>query len=191
MKITTRDALIVVDVQKDFCPGGTLPVNEGDAVVPVINVMLPLFEHVFFTRDWHPADHCSFDPAPQFIDGSWPAHCVAGTPGATFHDALTVPERAEVINKGMDAGREAYSGFEGTPLAEALSARGVKRLFVCGLATDYCVKNTALDGLKHGFDVALVEDACRGVDLPPGSCEQALDAMQRAGVTRCASGELE
>ncbi|MBM3289549.1 MAG: nicotinamidase [Candidatus Hydrogenedentes bacterium] len=190
MKIEANDALIVVDVQNDFCPGGALAVAGGDGIVAGINALSPKFPVRVFTRDWHPADHCSFSADPQFVDKSWPAHCVADTPGARFHSRLAVPADASIVNKGTDAAKEAYSGFDNTPLAEALRARGVRRVFVCGLATDYCVKATALDAVKNGFDTFAIEDLCRGVDIPAGTARAALDAMRGAGVRTCTSGEL-
>lgn len=185
------DALIVVDVQRDFCPGGALAVRDGDAVVPAINRILPQFQHRFFTRDWHPQNHCSFSPNPRFADQSWPMHCVRESEGAAFPSQLIVPSDAVVVDKGTHPEREAYSGFEDTDLAELLRRRGIQRIFVCGLATDYCVKATALDGLKNGLQVIVVEDACRGVDVPPGTVAQAIEAMQRAGIEFCMSGDLE
>jgi nicotinamidase/pyrazinamidase len=190
MHIESSDALVVVDVQNDFCPGGALAVAGGDEVVPIINVLVPRFSKHAYTRDWHPANHCSFDDNPKFVDGSWPAHCVQGTEGAKFY-AVEVPQGALIVDKGTDPDKEAYSGFQGTTLAADLNAKGVKRLFVCGLATDYCVKGTALDGIKQGFDVVLLEDACRGVDLPAGSAAQAVEAMKTAGVVVARSEDLE
>lgn len=190
MTIEPTDALIVVDVQQDFCPGGALPVEEGDQVVPVANALLPKFRHVVCTRDWHPPNHCSFSETPTFQDGSWPAHCVQDTPGAAFHPDLRIPDHALFVDKGADPAAEAYSGFQGTDLDRQLRDRGVTRLFVCGLATDYCVKATALDGRAAGFDVVLVEDGCRGVDVPPGSAAEAVAAVQRAGVAVCRSGDV-
>lgn len=191
MKVELTDALIVVDVQRDFCPGGALAVADGDRVVPVINRILRLFQHVVLTRDWHPENHCSFSETPEFVDGSWPPHCVAYSPGAEFHEDLQIPEMVLVVSTGTQPDKEGYSGFEGTPLAGELARHGVKRLFVCGLATDYCVKSTALDGVKHGCEVVLLEDACRGVDVPPGSVAEAIQAMRDAGVDVRTSEELE
>lgn len=182
MKPTVSDALVVVDVQRDFCPGGALAVAGGDEVVPIINQLIKHFDHLVFTRDWHPADHCSFSPAPQYHDKSWPVHCVAGSSGAAFVEGLDVPAHALIVDKGTAIDKEAYSGFEGTTLAETLRGRGVASIVVCGLATDYCVKNTALDGLRHGFRVTVVQDACRGVDVPPGTADAALHEMAAAGV---------
>ena len=190
MNIQDSDALIVVDVQNDFCPGGALGITEGDAVVPLINTLTPRFKTRVFTRDWHPPDHCSFAEEPAFMDGSWPQHCVAGTKGAEFHADLTVPDDAHVISKATDPEAEAYSGFQDTDLADRLRSRGVTRVFVCGLATDYCVKQTAIDARAAGFETVLIEDGCRGVDYPAGSALQAIADMEAAGVQRAQSGEL-
>lgn len=191
MKIGPTDALIVVDVQNDFCPDGALPVSEGHRVVPVINRLLLLFDHVVFTRDWHPQDHCSFGDPPEFKDGSWPVHCVADSPGAEFHGDLHVPVDAKIVSKGVDANEEAYSGFSGGALAEDLRNWGVERIFVCGLATEICVKHTALDGVDNGFQVVLIENACRGVNFPTGSATDAVEEMKRAGVEVRWSEDLE
>ena len=185
-----RDALVAVDVQNDFCPGGALGVNGGDRIVPIINRLIPCFHHVVFTRDWHPLDHLSFDPQPEFIDKSWPPHCIAGTSGARFHPDLQIPDRALIVSKGTDPGREAYSGFQGTDLKRELEKRGVNRLFLVGLATDYCVRSTALDALSEGFEVIVLEDAVRGVDVPPGSADAALDEMRIRGVSILSSDGL-
>lgn len=190
MMITDGDALVVVDIQVDFCPGGALPVNEGDQIVPIINGLIPRFRFVALTRDWHPPNHCSFSDTPAFIDGSWPVHCVANTPGAAFHPHLLQPPDAHIVSKAMNADREAYSDFDGTQFAETLRENDIARIFVCGLATDYCVKATALDGVRHGFDVLLLQDACRGVDIPPGNAQAALDAMRASGVTVVSSKDL-
>ncbi|HOE65002.1 MAG TPA: nicotinamidase [Candidatus Hydrogenedentes bacterium] len=190
MKRNPTDALIVVDIQSDFCPGGALPVNGGDAIVPVVNALSTRFDTVVFTRDWHPAAHCSFSAAPQFMDKSWPAHCVAGSSGAAFHPDLRVPANALVVSKGTDAAREAYSGFQGTTLAEDLEKRGVSRVFVCGLATDYCVKHTAIDAVRAGFETVVLEDAIRAVDVPPGAGAAAMDEMKQAGIAFVQSGDL-
>jgi nicotinamidase/pyrazinamidase len=191
MKIAPTDALIVVDVQVDFCPGGALAVRGGDEIVPGINALLPKFRHIVFSRDWHPAKHCSFSADPQFVDGSWPAHCVQNSPGAEFHPSLKLPPDPWIVSKATTPEREAYSDFDGTALAEQLREKGVSRAFVCGLATDYCVKATALDGVKAGFDVLLIEDLVRGVDVPPGSADQAIREMRAAGVRVCRSEDLQ
>ena len=190
IEINDRDALIVVDVQNDFCPGGTLAVGGGDSIVPGINDLLPRFSTRVFTRDWHPADHCSFSGEPQFVDKSWPPHCVANTTGAQFHPALEVPKDAVVIDKGTDSTKEASSGFDGTALADTLRARGIHRVFVCGLATDYCVKATVLDAKQNGFETFVIEDLCRGVNIPAGSADTAINDMKQAGVHVARSGDI-
>jgi nicotinamidase/pyrazinamidase len=174
-----RDALIVVDVQRDFCPGGALAVPRGDEVVPVINQILGLGGWLAIaTRDWHPPDHCSFTPQ----GGIWPVHCVAGTPGAAFHPGLDAAKVRHVVSKATTRGAEAYSGFQGTDLQAWLAKQGIRRIFVCGLATDYCVKATALDGKKAGLDVVVLEDAIRGVEVKPGDCAAAMSHMRAAGI---------
>ena len=191
MKVKPADALLITDIQTDFCPGGALPVAGGDAVIPGINRILPKFAHTVFTRDWHPAGHCSFSENPTYTDGSWPTHCLEGSPGAMFHPALKVPANAWIVSKATDPDREAYSGFQGTDLARRLAERRVTRLFVCGLATDYCVKATAIDAVERGFDVVVLEDLCLAEDVPPGSGAVALQAMRQEGVQILATGELE
>ena len=187
----STDVLLIVDVQNDFCPGGALAVKDGDQVVPVLNTIIPLFARRIFTRDWHPPDHISFNDDPQFVDKSWPSHCVAGTPGAGLHPDLVVPEGAIVIDKATDKDTEAYSGFQGTDLAKRLRTFNVKRLFIGGLATDYCVKDTVLDGLKAGFEIFLLEDAVQGIDVPEGNVENALNEMSQSGAILIKSGDLE
>ena len=188
MKVKDTDALIVVDVQNDFCPGGALPVLGGDMAVPAINRVMEKFQHLVFSRDWHPSDHCSFASSPEFRDGSWPAHCVQHSPGAEFHGDLRVPLDAVIVDKGAEPDQEAYSAFAGTGLAETLRKRSVERVFVAGLATDYCVKSTALDALEEGFQAVLIEDGCRGV--ADETTQAALDEMRKAGVIACRSGEV-
>ncbi len=191
-----RDALVIVDVQNDFCPGGALPVARGDEVVPVLNRYAERFARrgaaVFATRDWHPERTRHF----QAFGGVWPPHCVQGTPGAAFHPDLRLPPGTVVASKGMDPEQDAYSGFqartpEGLGLAAALGARGVRRLFVGGLATDYCVKATVLDALKEGFEVVLLEDAVRAVDVRPGDGERALHEMRAAGARPAREPDVE
>jgi nicotinamidase/pyrazinamidase len=177
-----------VDVQNDFCPGGALPVPNGDGVVRVINLLQHKIDRVFFTRDWHPQDHCSFADEPQFVDQSWPTHCVQDSPGAEFHGDLRVPLDAPVISKGTDPDQEAYSGFQGTDLAAQLRAGGFTRVFVAGLATDYCVKATVLDAVQEGFEAVLVEDACRGID--EAGCLAALREMRDGGALVTHSAEI-
>jgi nicotinamidase/pyrazinamidase len=183
------DALLIVDFQNDFTPGGALPVAAGDHIAGPINSLLDSFDLVIATRDWHPADHGSFqgaevDPAewrgadPASI---WPVHCVEGTRGAELHSALESAKVDLVIDKGQDPNSQGYSAFQDTPLLDLLRERGVDGLFVAGLATDYCVKNTVLDALENGFDVTVVEDAVRGVDVESGDSERALREMEGAG----------
>lgn len=180
--IRTTDALIVVDVQNDFLPGGRLAVEDGDQVVPLINMLAPLFEHVVYTRDWHPANHVSFSDDPEYRDGSWPVHCVQRTEGAEFPPNLKIGREALIVDKGDDPAVEAYSGFRagGLDLGAWLREREVGRLFITGLATDYCVLNTALDGVAAGFEVVLVEDSVRGVAAD--TSRDAMEEMRRAGV---------
>jgi nicotinamidase/pyrazinamidase len=180
-RLARGDALIIVDVQNDFLPGGALAVPRGDAILPVMNAYIERFRHaglpVFATRDWHPPHHCSFRPQ----GGPWPVHCVAGTSGAEFPPALALPPDTVILSKAQDADRDAYSGFNGTHLAERLRARGIRRLFIGGLATDYCVLNTVLDALREGFRVFLLEDAIRAVNAQPDDGAQAVARMRRAG----------
>ncbi len=182
MDIGPNDALIVVDAQNDFAPGGALPVNDARLIVPAINDLAPFFEHIVFSRDWHPSDHCSFAVDPDLVDGSWPPHCVQDTPGAEFLGDLHVPVDAIIVSKGMNPDKEAYSGFQDSDLADILRRREVRRVFVCGLATDYCVKATALDAKGLGFEVVVLLDACRGIDSPRGSIDQALDELREASI---------
>ena len=190
MQVTQTDALIVVDVQNDFCAGGALPVPDGDAVVLAINRVAGRFSRTYYTRDWHPADHCSFSEAPEYRDGSWPVHCVMDTPGAEFHPDLFMPDDAVVVSKATDRERDRYSGFDGSDLAAMLREAGVRRVFVCGLATDYCVRATALDAVAAGYEVVLVEDACRGIDIPAGTVAAAIAELRAAGGAVVRSAEL-
>ncbi len=175
------DALVIVDVQNDFLPGGRLAVPEGDQVIPVLNGYIERFKAqglpMYATRDWHPADHCSF----KAQGGPWPSHCVAGTPGAAFAATLHLPEDVVVISKATTADIEAYSGFEGSDFAKRLRAAGIERLFIGGLATDYCVLNTVNDALKEGFRVFLLEDAIRAVEVNPSDGDRAREAMRQHG----------
>ena len=184
---TSHIALIVVDVQRDFCPGGMLAVEDGDAIVPAINELARRFECSVFTRDWHPPNHCSFSHEPRFVDGSWPPHCVAGTDGARFHPDLRVTGKSHIVSKGADPAKEAYSAFQDTDLTHWLQGKDITHVAVCGLATDYCVKETALDAVKNGFTAEVLHDLCRGVDNPKGSVDQALDSLKTAGVTIASS----
>jgi nicotinamidase/pyrazinamidase len=173
------EALVIVDFQNDFTPGGALAVADGDAIAGRVNELAadPRFDLVVATRDWHPPDHGSF--AEQ--GGPWPVHCVQGTEGAELHPALDRARVDVVVDKGQDPGGEGYSGFDATNLGELLRARGIDKLTVVGLATDYCVKNTALDALREGFEVTVEGEAVRGVDVEDGDSERALDELRQAG----------
>lgn len=179
-------ALLIVDLQNDFCSGGTLAVPDGDDVVPVLNRYIGLFGGqglpVFASRDWHPEQSHHFREG----GGIWPIHCVQGSLGARFHPDLRLPEDVVVVSKGMDAKEDGFSAFEGVTLdgrdfLGCLREMAVEHLYVGGLATDYCVKNTVLDALHHGFRVTLLLDAVRGVDLMPGDSESAIREMVTAG----------
>jgi nicotinamidase/pyrazinamidase len=172
-------ALIVVDMQNDFCPGGALAVRGGDAVVEPINAMAREAPFVVATRDWHPADHGSF--AEQ--GGVWPVHCVSDTPGADLHPGVDRDLIDAVVDKGQAPDQEGYSGFEGTPLAQLLRDRGVDAVDVVGLALDYCVKATALDARRAGFDVTVHRCATRAVEVAPGDGERAVEDLRAAGVS--------
>ena len=178
----SRPSLIVIDVQSDFCPGGSLAVDHGDEIVPVLNRAIEAFDRanlpIFFTRDWHPPDHCSF----KSQGGIWPTHCVRDTPGAEFYRDLLVPGRAAVIDKGTEPDRDAYSGFDGTDLADKLRRSGVTEVFLGGLATDYCVKETALDALRAGMTVNLMLDCVKGVNLRKGDSQDAIRTLASRGV---------
>jgi len=175
-------ALVVVDVQNDFLPpAGALAVAAGDEVIAPINELLGsgVFDLVVATRDWHPPDHGSFAES----GGPWPVHCVQGTEGAELHPALDRSQVDVVIDKGQDPGTEGYSGFEGTELAKVLREHEVDEVVVVGLATDYCVKNTALDALREGFRVTVDASAVRGVNVNEGDSERALEEVRAAGGT--------
>jgi nicotinamidase/pyrazinamidase len=191
LKVSGKTALIIVDVQNDFCPGGALAVPEGDRVVPLLNKYIRIFQAhrapIIATRDWHPRDHISFKP----FGGIWPPHCIQDTPGAEFRHDLKLPGRSKIISKGTDAKLEAYSGFQHTSLADWLRGRKVEMVFVGGLATDYCVKSTVLDALKAGFKAIYLADASRGVNVKSTDSEQAEQEMQRAGAMRAVLAEIE
>jgi nicotinamidase/pyrazinamidase len=180
--VQTGDALVVVDVQNDFLPGGALAVPQGAAVVPALNRYLAAWRArglpVFATRDRHPAEHCSFHAR----GGPWPVHCVAGTPGADFAPGLDLPNDAVVVSKGESRDRDAYSGFDGTDLHERLQRAGIRRLFVGGLATDYCVLATVRDAVRLGYTVRVLADAIEAVDVHPGDGQRAEAEMAGAGV---------
>lgn len=200
-------ALIVVDVQNDFCPGGALAVGGGHAVVPVINAIAPRYETVVITQDWHPKGHASFASShhgkepfdttemPYGTQVLWPDHCVQGTPGAELHADLTLTAAQLIIRKGWHAGVDSYSAFREadrttlTGLAGYLRERGIEEVHVVGLATDFCVAWTALDAKAAGFRVAVIEDACRGIDLS-GSLAKAWSDLAAAGVLRLTSAQV-
>jgi nicotinamidase/pyrazinamidase len=200
-------ALIIVDAQYGFMPGGGLPVADGDAIVPVINRVVPRFANIVLTQDWHPADHVSFaanHPGRQPFETIqlpygeqvlWPTHCVQGTRDAALHEGLQVDRAQLVIRKGFRREIDSYSAFveadrtTTTGLAAYLQARGIRRLYLCGLATDYCVAWSALDARAAGFEATVIEDACRAIDLG-GSLARAWADMESAGVRRITSGQL-
>jgi len=202
-------ALILVDLQNDFVPGGALAVRDGDAVIPVANRIQPAFDLIVASRDWHPRDHGSFaanhpgkrvgdvidlNGLPQIL---WPVHCVENTPGAEFVPGLDTSRIDRVFLKGTDRDIDSYSAFfdnghrKSTGMGDYLKERGVRDVYVCGLATDYCVNFTALDALKLGFNVHLIEDASRGVNLKPDDSANALDGIHRAGGQIIRSESLE
>jgi len=175
------EALVIVDYQNDFNPGGALAVTGGDEIAEAINRLAAdsRFALVLATRDWHPPDHSSFTEQ----GGTWPVHCVAGTPGAELHPALELEHVDGIVDKGQDRDTEGYSGFQATDLEQRLRDAGVDRLTVVGLATDYCVKQTALDALRDGFAVTVDSTAVRGVDVQPGDSVRALDELREAGAS--------
>ena len=193
-------ALVLVDLQYDFMPGGALAVAEGDTIVPIANRLIPEFDMVVATQDWHPADHGSF--AAQYpgkqpgevinLNGLdqilWPTHCVQGSHGAEFHHDLDDSAIGKIFPKGTESGIDSYSGFfdnghrKSTGLGDYLKDKGVSDVYVLGLATDYCVKFTALDAAELGFSTYVIEDACRGVNLEPGDVDKAKDEMRAAGI---------
>jgi nicotinamidase/pyrazinamidase len=179
-------ALLIVDVQNDFCPGGALPVPDGAAVVAPINALVDRFRAdgspIYASRDWHPAVTRHFAAS----GGEWPPHCVAGSAGASFHPALMLPDSATIVSKGTDPDADGYSAFDGRTaagagLADLLRSRGITHLVVGGLATDYCVRASVLDALRLGFRVTVVADAIRGVELRPGDTVRAIEEMKAAG----------
>lgn len=181
LKLASGDALLLVDVQQDFLPGGHLGVPDGDQVVAPLNRALALFDSLGLTvvasRDWHPLNHCSFEPQ----GGPWPPHCVQHTHGADWAPGLHLPDRTMVILKGDLPTQEAYSGFQGTDLADRLDEAGVRRLFIGGLATDYCVLHSVLDACAQHYQVLVFEDAIRAVDASPGDGDRAIARMHDAG----------
>jgi len=205
-KINKKDALIIVDMQNDFIPGGSLPVEEGDVIIDGINRTAEFFKKekviIVFTQDWHPQNHLSFasnhlgkNPGDEFSteDGAigpvlWPDHCVQGTKGAEFHKDLKIELADKIIRKGMKPNVDSYSGFQDndkkteTGLREYLDSHKIKRIFICGLALDYCCYFTAIDGVEFGYKVLFLVDLTRGVDLPPGNISNSLENMKHKGI---------
>ena len=186
-----NSALILVDIQNDFCPGGALAVEEGDQIVEVVNRLMPLFPLVISTQDWHPARHISF----KAQGGPWPPHCVQFTRGAELHPALNTQPIAHYLRKAASPGKDDYSEFEGKDdqgrsLDQVLRSQDVKRIFAVGLATDYCVLATVLDGLKLGYEVVAVTDAMRAVNVEPEDGDKALRQMAEAGAQLTTSDQI-
>ena len=189
-KITNSDALLITDIQKDFLPGGALPVAGGDEIIPVLNAYTKRFEdakaHVFASRDWHPPNHISF----KAQGGPWPPHCVQNTDGAKFSPDLKLPDRTVVISKATNPEHETYSVFDGTSFAHELKMCEAKRLFVGGLATDYCVVNTVLDARKLGYETVVLTDATLGINVEPGDVDRAIEAMLKAGAEQATADDF-
>lgn len=185
-----KSVLLLVHLQNDFCPGGALAVKEGDLVIPVANAWIRFFASEGFsivaTRDWHPENHCSF----QAQGGPWPPHCVQGSRGSQFHPDLKMPPGTLIVSGATNARKEAYSGFDGTSLEDRLEDLEAQTLFVMGLATDYCVKQTVLDACRLGFRVVVLKDGVKGIDTQPGDSQQALQEMQSAGAVIAQSADL-
>ncbi|HEX5940442.1 MAG TPA: nicotinamidase [Dehalococcoidia bacterium] len=190
MDLDKTDALIVTDVQNDFCPGGSLGVPEGDRIAARMTEVAKSFQdrgaRIFATQDWHPTGHSSF----QEQDGPWPIHCVQGSHGADFHPNLHLPEGTVVIRKGSDPKVDAYSGFLDSDLDQRLKEAGVRRLFVGGIATEYCVLNTVLDAIKNGFEAVVLEDVSAAINVNPGDEKAAYARMREAGATVTTSSEV-
>ncbi len=188
--ITSSDALLITDIQNDFLPGGALPVPGGDEIIPVLNEFARVFAdakaYVFASRDWHPANHCSFKQQ----GGPWPAHCVQDTKGANFSPILKLPKNAVVVFKATDPMRESYSVFDGSTFAKELKERKIQRLFVGGLATDYCVLNTVLDARKLGYETVVLMDATRGIDTAPGDVDRAVESMLKCGALQATTADF-
>lgn len=184
LNLNSKDALIIADMQKDFLPGGSLPIQEGDQLIPVINEYIKIFRSaktpIAASRDWHPPNHISFVQQ----GGPWPPHCVQGSDGAQFDARLKLPDDVYVVSKATNPNKEAYSVFEDTNLNEQLKAWGTKRIFMSGVATDYCVLTSTLDARKLGLEVVVLSDATRGIDSKPGDVEKAFQTMAKAGAVQ-------
>lgn len=179
-------ALLIIDFQNDFTSGGALEVPDGDEIAEPVKRLAGEFEHVLATRDWHPPDHASFETE----GGPWPVHCVQGTHGAELHPAMRDIEVEAIVDVGVEREDEGYSGFEKSKLANLLRERGVQEVAVVGLATDYCVRASAIDACREGFDTTVVTDAIRAVEVNPGDGERALEDMREAGAKLATSREL-
>jgi nicotinamidase/pyrazinamidase len=179
-------ALLIIDFQNDFTAGGALEVPGGDQIVEPVKRLAPRFDHVFATRDWHPPDHASFETE----GGPWPVHCVQGTHGAELHPAMRDVEVEEIVDVGSEREDEGYSGFEKSKLERLLRDRDVDEVAVVGLATDYCVRASAMDAARLGFDTTVITDAIRAVDVTPGDGERALSDMQEAGAKLATSDQV-
>ena len=188
--LSSFDALLITDMQKDFLPGGALPVEGGDEIIPVLNAYAKRFGdakvHIFASRDWHPSNHISF----KAQGGPWPPHCIQDTDGAKFSPNLKLPSVAAVISKATNPEHESYSVFDGTSFAHELKMCEVKRLFVGGLATDYCVVNTVLDARKLGFETVVLMDATRGINAESGDVDRAVEAMLKAGAQQATNDDF-
>jgi nicotinamidase/pyrazinamidase len=179
-------ALLIIDFQNDFTAGGALAVPDGDEIAEPVKRLAGEFEHVFATRDWHPPDHASFETE----GGPWPVHCVQGTHGAELHPAMRDIEVEAIVDVGVEREDEGYSGFEKSKLADLLHEQDLDEVAVVGLATDYCVRASAIDACREGFDTTVVTDAIRAVEVEPGDGERALEDMKRAGAKLATSREL-
>jgi nicotinamidase/pyrazinamidase len=190
INLNEHDALLITDIQIDFLPGGALPVEGGDQIIPVVNNYIEHFQlvkaHIIASRDWHPANHVSF----KSQGGPWPEHCVRGTEGAKFSPDMKLPEHTIVISKATDPTHEAYSAFDTTNLNIELGRLGIKRLFVAGLATDYCVVNTVLDARKLGFETIVLMDAALGINVKPGDVDRAVEAMTKSGAEQATDADF-
>lgn len=187
MGIKPSDALIIGDIQNDFCPGGTLAVPQGDEIVKPINAIMPLFSFIVAVQDWHPKDHCSF----KSQGGLWPPHCVQNTWGAELHPLLSKEKINLYIHKGQYQDRDAYSAFQETHLKEELKKRKIKRVFVTGLATDYCVRQTALDAILNGFETVVLVDLIHAINARPDDGRKALEEVEKAGARLLSSKDLK
>ncbi|CAG9001517.1 MAG: Nicotinamidase [Candidatus Celerinatantimonas neptuna] len=191
LNLASNDALLIVDLQNDFLPGGALGIEGADEIIPTINAYIEKFEQkqqcIIFSRDWHPQDHCSFNNQ----SGPWPVHCVQNTHGAALSNILNWPSQALLVSKANTSSEDAYSAFEKTALATRLKNMHIERLFICGLATDYCVLHTTLDAIKAGFDCYLLTDAIDAVNIQSDDGTKAIEKMNQAGATPITIGEID